>query len=118
MDSYRLDQLCQKWQKSTHLLFGNVAFNVFAPTHIKSNLITVAVEKTVRQKGRTISQSRPWVNCAEVCNPQATFPAESQKPRQRVSNADRKVFANPESFCVKFIIQPAREARGPEGPAR
>ena len=31
-------------------------------------------------------------------------PAESQKPRQRVSNADRKVFANPESFCDKFII--------------
>ena len=30
--------------------------------------------------------------------------SESQKPRQRVSNADRKVFANPESFCVKFII--------------
>ena len=30
--------------------------------------------------------------------------AESQKPRQRVSNADRKVFANPESFCNKFII--------------
>ena len=30
--------------------------------------------------------------------------AESQKPRQRVSNADRKVFANPESFCDKFII--------------
>ena len=36
--------------------------------------------------------------------------AESQKPRQRVSNADRKVFANPESFCKlenfcdKFII--------------
>ena len=30
--------------------------------------------------------------------------AESQKPRQRVSNADRKVFANPESFCNKLII--------------
>ena len=30
--------------------------------------------------------------------------AESQKPRQRVSNADRKVFANPESFCDKLII--------------
>ena len=30
--------------------------------------------------------------------------SESQKPRQRVSNADRKVFANPESFCDKFII--------------
>ena len=29
---------------------------------------------------------------------------ESEKPRQRVSNADRKVFANPESFCDKFII--------------
>ena len=29
---------------------------------------------------------------------------ESQKPRQRVRNADRKVFANPESFCDKFII--------------
>ena len=26
---------------------------------------------------------------------------ESQKPRQRVSNADRKVFANPESFRDK-----------------
>ena len=30
--------------------------------------------------------------------------AESQKPRQRVSNADRKVFANPESFCDLFIM--------------
>ena len=30
--------------------------------------------------------------------------AESQKPCQRVSNADRKVFANLESFCDKFII--------------
>ena len=30
--------------------------------------------------------------------------AESQKPCQRVSNADRKVFANPESFWEKFII--------------
>ena len=29
---------------------------------------------------------------------------ESQKTRQRVSNADRKVFANPEVFCDKFII--------------
>ena len=29
---------------------------------------------------------------------------EFQKPRQRVSNADRKVFANPESFCNKLII--------------
>ena len=29
---------------------------------------------------------------------------ESQKPRQRFSNADRKVFATPESFCDKFII--------------
>ena len=27
---------------------------------------------------------------------------ESEKPRQRVSNADRKVFANPESFCNKM----------------
>ena len=82
MDYYRLDQFCQKWQKSTHshlfLLFGNVAFNVFAPTHIKSNLITVAVEKTVRQKGRSISQkTRPGVNCAEVCYPQATFPVDT-----------------------------------------
>ena len=69
-----------KWQRSTHLflLFGNVAFNVFAPTHIKSNLITVAVEKTVRQKGRSISQkTRPEVNCAEVCFPQATFPVDT-----------------------------------------
>ena len=30
--------------------------------------------------------------------------SESEKPRQRVSNADRKVFANPESFCNKLII--------------
>ena len=29
---------------------------------------------------------------------------ESEKPRHRVSNADRTVFANPESFCDKFII--------------
>ena len=30
--------------------------------------------------------------------------AESEKPCQRVSNADRKVFANPESFCNMLII--------------
>ena len=29
---------------------------------------------------------------------------ESEKPRQRVSNADRKVFANLESFCNQLII--------------
>ena len=29
---------------------------------------------------------------------------ESEKPCQRVSNADRKVFANPESICDMFII--------------
>ena len=34
----------------------------------------------------------------------SVFKTELQKPRQRVSNADRKVFANPESFCDKFII--------------
>ena len=30
--------------------------------------------------------------------------AESQKPRQHVSNADQKLFANPETFCDMFII--------------
>ena len=30
--------------------------------------------------------------------------SESQKNRQRVSNADQKVIANPESFCNKLII--------------
>ena len=30
--------------------------------------------------------------------------AESQKPRQRVSNADRKVFEKPESFCDMFLL--------------
>ena len=29
---------------------------------------------------------------------------ESEKPRQRVSNADRNIFADPESFWDKFII--------------
>ena len=32
------------------------------------------------------------------------FYPESEKACQRVSNADRKVFANPESFCNKLII--------------
>ena len=35
---------------------------------------------------------------------QTELQPESEKPRQRVSNADRKVFANPESFCNKLII--------------
>ena len=30
--------------------------------------------------------------------------AESENPRQRVSNADQKVFANPESFYDMVII--------------
>ena len=34
----------------------------------------------------------------------AALSPESQKHRQRVSNADRKVFANPEIFCDKVII--------------
>ena len=38
------------------------------------------------------------------CNPKCSSSSESEKPCQRVSNADRKVFANPESFCGKFII--------------
>ena len=29
---------------------------------------------------------------------------ESQKPRQRVSNADRKVFANPEKFATSSLL--------------
>ena len=33
-----------------------------------------------------------------------TLTSESQKPRQRVSNTDRKVFANPESLRKKLII--------------
>ena len=30
--------------------------------------------------------------------------AESEKPRQRVSNADRKVFANPENFATSSLL--------------
>ena len=30
--------------------------------------------------------------------------SESEKPRQRVSNADRKVFANPESFPTSSLL--------------
>ena len=33
-----------------------------------------------------------------------TVEAVSEKPCQRISNADRRVFANPESFCNKLII--------------
>ena len=29
---------------------------------------------------------------------------ESEKPRQRVSNADRKVFANPEIFAISSLL--------------
>ena len=46
-----------------------------------------------------------WKKCvADPAVYQALPPTESEKPRQRVSNADRKVFANPESFCKKLII--------------
>ena len=34
----------------------------------------------------------------------STAYAESQKPRQRVSNADWKVFANPESFATSSLL--------------
>ena len=37
-------------------------------------------------------------------NLQSANNTQSEKPRQRVSNADRKVFPNPESFCKKLII--------------
>merc|ERR1712004_698397 len=42
-----------------------------------------------------------WHTLAYFC---ILWDTESRKPRQRVSNADRKVFANTESFCDKFII--------------
>ena len=40
----------------------------------------------------------------EIFSKRLLIPAESQKPFQRISNADRKVFANPESFCDMLII--------------
>ena len=52
---------------------------------------------------------RPFIQKGEIKSSSGsitlTNPSpESEKPRQRVSNADRKVFANPESFCNKLII--------------
>ena len=63
-----------------------------------------------------ITRSSPWSNLwilwtnGNSCMNEWNFQkfvhicTESEKPRQRVSNADRKVFANPESFCNKLII--------------
>ena len=49
-----------------------------------------------------MARSRIWITSSNMYFCYRS--PESQKPRQRVSNADRKVFANPESFCDKFII--------------
>ena len=42
----------------------------------------------------------PGLNCLNF----SSKGAESQKPRQRVSNADRKVFANPECFATSSLL--------------
>ena len=50
-----------------------------------------------------VLRNRVWGYMAFHCQLSSQL-SESEKPRQRVSNADRKVFANPESFCNKLII--------------
>ena len=67
-----------KWSKT--ILLRTMLFN--------NNIINTQTQ--IFQSERLHSIEKAW--------------SESQKPRQRVSNADRKVFANPESFCDKFII--------------
>ena len=46
-------------------------------------------------------ESKPSTPLTPLKYPEST---ESEKPCQCVSNADRKVFANPESFCDMLII--------------
>ena len=53
------------------------------------------------------NQERTWSQSAFACSHFQLIAAdretESEKPCQRVSNADWKVFANPESFCNMLI---------------
>ena len=64
--------------------------------------------KTDSSGHRTSLGSQAATNINLVCPPSrerghyGDWAPESEKPRQRVSNADRKVFANPESFCNKM----------------
>ena len=67
-------------------------FNDINDTYFISNQYESAY-KTIKKDSRL-----------KICRGHHIALPESQKPRQRVSNADRKVFANPESFCDKFII--------------
>ena len=70
----------------------------------KSNFAWYRVQAFIQQ----LVDTRPDMVTREVVGKTivsfSTSTAESQNPRQRVSNADRKVFATPESFCDKFII--------------
>ena len=70
----------------------------------KSCTNTNTKTKTVTPNKNTQTHKRKYPNTTlHSCWHHLSY-TESEKPRQRVSNADRKVFANPESFCDKFII--------------
>ena len=70
----------------------------------KSCTNTNTKTKTVTPNKNTQTHKRKYPNTTlHSCWHHLSY-TESEKPRQRVSNADRKVFANPESFCDKFIF--------------
>ena len=50
-------------------------------------------------------QDNKWMDeCELYGKSKSPEPPESEKSRQRVSNADQNIFANPKSFCDMFII--------------
>ena len=62
------------------------------------NCIKNAKDSQTKQRKRSLPYS------LLLLVPIIPLSSESEKPSQRVSNADRKVFANPESFCDILII--------------
>ena len=71
---------------------------------IKSQHLSRLVARPQQSKGRPLTSTDFLTESLRRYYPLLTYGPEPEKPRYRISNADRKFFANPESFCVMFII--------------
>ena len=49
------------------------------------------------------AKGKPFLLKNKILKSPCGYQSESEKPHQRISNVDRKVFAIPESFCNMFI---------------
>ena len=88
-----LSKLCQHYQKLSIIVKDCQQYPILLHSVSIMSIFNIFAGNFFQAEYTQAGEYMRWV-----------WAPESQKPRQRVSNADQKVFANPEIFRDKFII--------------